>query len=248
MNSEKRERLLEELEDARMKLLMDEYAEAEGDRLLREFEEAKANGALPEVPVDLDEKCRKIINQSFAAKRRENIHRMVLHGVAKAAAWVMIILGIGATTVMSVEALRIPVLNFFLETQKGYSATSFDSNDTKIDIHQSVLERLKSTRTPSGFTLAKLEEKESGIIRCYYTNKEDGVINIEVVPAQGRVNFDIEDAAVTPTEINGHDAIIYEKEDFRLSWMDAEKGVMFNFYAVGVPQNECIRMVNYLAE
>lgn len=38
MANERKEKILDEYEDATLKLLMDEYAEADGERLWREFQ------------------------------------------------------------------------------------------------------------------------------------------------------------------------------------------------------------------
>lgn len=70
MSDQRKQQLVEQYEDLALSMLMEDYAQAEGERLLREFEEAERNGGLPEMPEELDRKCRNLIETSFAKQAR----------------------------------------------------------------------------------------------------------------------------------------------------------------------------------
>ena len=70
MSDQRKQQLVEQYEDLALSMLMEDYAQAEGERLLREFEEAERNGELPEMPEELDRKCRNLIETSFAKQAR----------------------------------------------------------------------------------------------------------------------------------------------------------------------------------
>lgn len=248
MNTESENRLQEEYEEARMKLLMAKYAEEEGDRLWQEFEEAKKNGEVPEVPEELDQKCRKIIHDAFAKERYRNTGRLILRRAAKIAACFLMVIGLSATLILSVDALRIPVLNFFVEANSKFTAASFDPNDTENDIHENLLQRLNEMPVPAGYELAYLGESETGVISCCYGNAEGKVIALEGVASAGKTSFDTEEADASPVTLNGHEGVFYENKNYRVVWTDADKQMMFDFCANGLTLDEFWELAFYISE
>lgn len=248
MNPGRRERLLEELEEAQIKLLMDEYAEAEGVLLLQEFERDKGNGSLPVISPELDQKCQKLISDAFAASSKGRSTQKILHLISKVAACFLIIIGFGAALVMSVEAFRIPVINYFMEIKPNYSAFSFDPDDTITDIHQSITEQLKCIPVPEDYERIHLGEDEKGVISCCFSNANQNVIIVEIIPTEGKAYVDTEDANSVEFMLNEHVAIFWEKDNYRISWVDAEKGVNYNLVADALTKEAIIKIANYLSE
>lgn len=248
MNTESENRLQEEYEEARMKLLMAKYAEEEGDRLWQEFEEAKKNGEVPEVPEELDQKCRKIIHGAFAKERYRITGRLILRRAAKIAACFLMVIGLSATLILSVDALRIPVLNFFVEANSKFTAISFDPNDTVTEIHQNVLQRLKAMPVPAGYELAYLGESETGVISCCYQNADGNVITLEGIASTGKTSFDTEEADASLVMLNGHEGMFYENKNYRVVWTDADKQMMFDFCANGPTLDEFWELAFYISE
>lgn len=70
MNDRQRQQLVEQCEEAELTLLMYDYAREEGRQLAKEYDEAQENGTLPEVPEELDRKCRALIDGTFAKMER----------------------------------------------------------------------------------------------------------------------------------------------------------------------------------
>lgn len=124
MSENKKLELLDQYDDVTFALLMDEYAEEEGARLRKEFEEAQAAGEVSDTSDALDEKCLQMIHRDFAKKRGKDNVRKFIRMTSKVAVAVMVFLGIVTTTVMSVDALRIPMFNFIIEYFDGFAAIS----------------------------------------------------------------------------------------------------------------------------
>ncbi len=122
MSENKKLELLDQYDDVTFALLMDGYAEEEGARLRREFEEAQAAGEVSETSDALDEKCLQMIHRDFAKKRGKRNVRKFVKMTCKVAVAVMVFLGVVTTTVMSVDAFRIPVLNYIVELQSKYAS------------------------------------------------------------------------------------------------------------------------------
>lgn len=124
--------LLDQFDDAAFALMMDEYAEAEGERLRMEFEEATRSGMTPAKPDSLDEKCRKQIRREFGKQRRKEYVVRGKSVAVRAAACILVALCISATLIMSVEAFRVPFWRFLMEehgVRTDFDFTDYDTND-----------------------------------------------------------------------------------------------------------------------
>ena len=104
-----REKLMERYDDAAFALMMDEYAEAEGEAILAEFRAAAEAGELPEMPEELDKACRNTIRREYARRERRVRLRQLRRAAARVAVAVFAVIGILSTLVMSVEAWRVPL-------------------------------------------------------------------------------------------------------------------------------------------
>lgn len=248
MIDKRRERLIEEYEEAAIRLLMDEYAEIEGEALWQEFEKAVADGEVPDVPKDLDEKCRKLIDSSFSKQRRKHTLIRTTTAIARFAACFCIILGLTTVTVLSVDAFRIPVLNFFMEISSKYSSVSFDESDTTTDIHNHILERVSGAPISEGYQLAAQNMYDDGTISFLYQNENGYLITLEVRPSQGKLYYDTEDATQTDKELCGHSAIFIEKDGFRIIWTNETQDVTFDLFSNGLEENAFWKLAYYLAE
>lgn len=74
----RRERLIENYEDALFSLLMDEVAESEGKKAMEGNQRLRDNGEI-EVPVSVRQRCRRVI----AKRAVENDLRQFGHGVTR---------------------------------------------------------------------------------------------------------------------------------------------------------------------
>lgn len=115
MNDQRRERLEDAWDETALELLMDDYAEIAGSELYDEYCSDLETGNVEDLPAELDESCQEMIHASFTAesKAKKNSLNTALSHVYKAAMVVLAIFGATTILVVSVDALRVPVLNFF---------------------------------------------------------------------------------------------------------------------------------------
>ena len=99
--------LEDEFGDAALNLLLDEYSAYHGAQLVEEYQTQEKGNWFPE---ELDKACRKRIQQKI---HRQRLQKTASH-CAKAAVIMIVCLCLSITMILSVEALRIPVLNFCL--------------------------------------------------------------------------------------------------------------------------------------
>lgn len=231
MNDEYRKQLLEQREEIEMMLLMDEYLESEGAMLLKDFEEADKRGEIPEIPEDLDERCRQIIHNSFAKQEQKRTLTRITKYIGKVAVYVLLFLGVASTLVLSVDALRIPVLNFFLEQKERSSSLELDDSTP---LPEPEVDRIKfcvADILPDEYQLNSEISEENGFILLCFQNAEANTLLINVVPSEGRLGVDTENAVSTNVEINGHQGLFIEKDGYTAYWFNPDRNLTYSVYS-----------------
>lgn len=247
MNDEYRKQLIEQYEDAALALLMDEYAETDGERLQRDFEAAEQAGAVPDVPDALDRKCRQLIQNSFNKQKRNAQLRKLSRSAVKAAAFLMILLGLATTMVLSVDALRTPVLRFFLRHEEQYTSITFSEPTASLTPEEQILEKIRSAPIPEGYALTKQEINNGIIMLSFCENALGKEIWIEAFPASGVLNVDSEDAEYTETTINGYQAFYIEKDGYCITWCDDNLQTVFTLRANGLSKDDFWKLASALS-
>ena len=247
MRDEHRQQLVEQYEEAAISLLMDEYAEADGARLLQEYEAAVRNKDLPEIPVDLDEKCRKLIEKSFTKQEHKLRINRVRRIAAKAAVVVLTLFGLSTITVLSVDALRIPVLNFLMDQSGRYSTGAFDNNiDTEDAAADSTVIQFENN-LPDGYEVVQYDFGDtSGLVLC--VNKENNIIYLEVDRTTGGLNVDTEDSEYKELDFHGYSAAFQDKEGYSLMWLDDQRQTVYTLFANGLEESIFWRLAYAIAE
>lgn len=239
-----RQELLNQYDDAAFALLMDEYAEEEGALLLKEFNEAMASGNVPEIPQNLDRKCRQVIQQNFAKQRNKDNAKKILRLTGKAAVYVFVLLGLSLTTILSVEALRIPFLNYFIQDQDRSSVITFTdqtvphSNTDNGDPLEGLL--------PDNYVQADFENND-GMIYSVYTDDNGNFAMFDMSTADGKYFYDSEDATCTNTQLLNFEAIYRNAEDLQMIWIDEEKQIVYSFSATEMTESNFLEICNSLA-
>ncbi len=237
MSDEHRKALIEEYEEAALKLLMDEYAEAEGDRLIREFEEAEKRGEIEEIPESLDKKCRAIIQDSFAKQARKKRIKKSFKVLGKVAVMVFVFLGVAAATVLSVEALRVPVLNYILQHSERYSSITLnEQNETLYTEIENIKERL-SYCVPEQYDLVAETISNHNTMELLYQDQDNHEISLLIAFESGQVFIDDENVEMESVTLNGKEAFFVEKGGLQLIWSNAEKNVSYNLFADALDQD-----------
>lgn len=247
MMDQRRQQLIEQYEDAALSLLMDDYANEEGERLLKEFEEAKNNGELPEMPAELDAKCRKLIDQTFAKMERKAHLKRIGQSVAKAAVLTLVLLGTVSAMAMSVEAFRVPIFNIVLHISEEYSSLfDGDSNESKTQIQNK--KELLGAIIPKGYSLIIDECEEDGSESTCYQDADGNIILLDTYPYTGISNVDTEHAESRRVKLLDYDALLLIENGYRIIWIDPDVNKTFDLSATGLNLEHFLRLASALAE
>lgn len=245
MSENKKLELLDQYDDVTFALLMDEYAEEEGARLRKEFEEAQAAGEVTDTSDALDEKCLQMIHRDFAKKRGKDNIRKIIRMTSKVAVAVMVFFGVAATTIMSVDAWRLPVLNFIITHTDNSSVIHFEGNaNTAHSTEEFPIEFL-----PKGYEEVH-SEISNGLLTCMYSNSNGNLFLFDMTTMDGKFAYDSEEAIVEERVVLDCAALYIKKENvLQLVWFDEDTQIAFNCIADGLHEDEfnelCINIAEY---
>ena len=210
---------------------MEEY------KILKEYEEAKQNGTLPEMPEELDAKCRDLIDEAFGSARCRSRLKRIGAAVAKAAMVVLILLGLSTVTVLSVDAFRVPVLNFLIDESGKYGAVVIGGDSSQLASDPDSVEEMFEKAIPAGYWLDNrfLDDSQGSIT---YTNEEGHFLSLAIDSAENSMKVDTEGIEFTPVEFGDYSAVFWEKNGYHVMWLDSEKQMVYRLWASHLTEND----------
>ena len=234
-----REKLMERYDDAAFALMMDEYAEAEGEAILAEFRAAAEAGELPEMPEELDKACRNTIRREYARRERRVRLRQLRRAAARVAVAVFAVIGILSTIVMSVEAWREPFFGLIMQDKGNFLQILQKTPDNDIQETTDNGVQRNKIHIAAETIFGKMIPREYGIITdtitenvtilTYGAGEEDEyILQLYISPAGGEVQLDTEEAACTMIMLGDYDALLIEEPPgCMVFWENQEYGVYF---------------------
>lgn len=247
MDDNRRKQLLEQYEDVALSLLMDDYANDAGKCLLQEFEDAQKNGDLGAIPPELDKKCRQLINETLAKQGRMFQLKRISNSLVRVAVVALVVLGFFTMTVLSVDAFRIPVLNFLMDQSGRYSTLVFDTNtSTDTNIATRIVSQFEAN-IPAGYEVVQNTFNGiSGTVYCLSENANS--IYIEVTKTEHGINVDTEDVAFIELDFFNYTAVFQDKEGFYLMWLDDSNHTVYTLFANGIDIDTFWKLAYTIAE
>jgi len=201
----KREKLLEQYEDALFSLLMDEFAESEGKAALEENERLKADPNFV-VPKELQQRCRRTISHYFA------LIAMLLFTMAFATS----------------TDFRIKTLNWIIEVFDDRTEFSFVEQES-IDNIKNQGKEVVVEWIPEGFSQCNQSENKFAF-RMDYCSDDGEEFSIAVFDGTNmKFGVDTEDAEVESVDIQGEEGIMASKNGIiQIAWANQELHSYFN--------------------
>lgn len=239
----RREQLEEQFSDAALLLLMDEYAEAHGAMLWNDYEENNSS-----IPEQLDKTCQMQIQKLYKETKKSALLRRTVYRAGKIAAAILIVFSLSVNLILSVEAIRVPLLNLCIKTQKYFSNITFPGEqDADSEADKDVVDFPLSV--PKGFTLFHKDHNHDDYAYIYedstlflaYQNQDGHYFMFHTLPAQGSLSIDTEDAEAVEFLLNGMQAIqICQESDhaLRTIWVDPERQRLFDVSSNGMTEED----------
>jgi len=220
-NSSERKKLYEEYEDSLFKLIMHDVADKEGQLLLEEKERLKnypqflpSQEAVQKFSQQLDAQLKK--PRAYARRRR------IGQALNRAAVAMLIVLVVFFTTVATVEAVRVRVLNFLMDIQQEYtsfqlkdSGSGSEGGNATIDWSQAYV----PTYIPEGFEVSATSQNEN-YKKVEFKNFQGSLITYMELSAGHKPALDTENASIfEAVTINGHEGTLVVKNSLvTINW------------------------------
>lgn len=238
MRDDRKEMLTEQYEEAWFDLMLDQYAEEEGNRLLEEYRQAAPATVSPE----LDRKCREAAQKVFKYHDRKLSLRSTARRAGRAAVICLVTLGLCATMVMSVDAMRIPTLEFFTKQYEKFT-TITKPNDPQWPIPENMLNDGSPLAgvIPNTFELLNNNEAPNGTILVSYKGPDAQFISFSRSTLNGTLNLDTEGAQCKPTKVLDFDGqVVIKGEKITIYWIDPVQEYTFRISTQNMTEEETL--------
>ena len=232
--SQNSEKLYEQYADAAAALVMDRYLAALAEYLAAE------DCAPVEIGAELDAKCRRHIKKGLAKRRRRRFGKRLLRALGIGAGVLLLLLGVFAVLVSTVESVRVPVVNYFIDKRESYLEISGAEQGQRA-AQPSASGDVLADLVPPGYELQMFDTAATGDVAIIYAAPQGGQIAYFASPPSGTVQIDTEDAVTEDVTISGREAMLIEKNGFTVVWF-GEDGAVCRLFADALSREEILAM------
>ena len=195
-----------------------------------------------EFPNELDTRCRAMIKKECALNKRRKHLQSFAKCLRYAASVVIVLLALSSILFVSVEAIRVPIINYYISLNEGHlevGASDEMSKNQTINIDWSdPLARL----IPNDYSLSVCDGDYSSQLVAIYDNPQNDSIFFSIDPADSTKKVDTEDAQkVEKCIVAGYEAVIVVKNNnTTLVWQYEAIGKTFLITANSLSEIEMI--------
>lgn len=209
-----RKKLYEEYEDSLFKLIMHDAAEKEGKLFLEEKEKLK-NAAESLPSAEAFKRFRQQLDAHFKKPQAYARRQRILKALNRFAVAMLVVIVLLFTTVASVEALRVKVLNFLMDIQPEYTSFELKDNDNGSDGGSSTIDWHKAyvpTYIPAGYEISDISNGKL-LRKIEFKNQQGSFITYTELSEGNKPALDTENASAFETvSINGHEGTLVVKD------------------------------------
>ena len=215
-----REKLQENYEDSVLALLMDEFAESEGQRYIEENDRLRQDPSAA-VPEEVEKRALQVIDKAFSRKDRAHASGKILHFLGRLAiAAVIAALLFGAAFALS-ETVRTGTLNFLMQMDERIATWQFTRDEGAEFSEPSGALEIVIDWLPEGYTTSRYNAITQVDIVVDCTNDSGGLISVSVHESEKGMHYlDLEDADYhTEVVVNDCEGMVIQKGDtLRIYW------------------------------
>ena len=180
--------------------------------------------AEPEENITFSPEHEKKMKKLFQKERRSVFRKKSAKYSKRAALFLVGAVLISSVTIMSVEAWRVRVLNYFLNIAQERTEMKW-SDENKGDSYAT--DEVTLGYIPHGFELERSVPKREGLSLTFRKNELS--FHVSIYPLRGSLGFDTEDAEIKKVSINGAEGVLSIKENVTiLVWNDTESAYLIN--------------------
>ncbi len=248
MNNQEKNAAYEKYVDASVALFMEHYSAALTEQVKQNI---KTFDAVP-VPEELDQKCRKLIRKECAKRKSRLFFKSLGKGLSYVAILMVVLLSMSSALFVTVEAVRIPIINFYIEHGDGYWVITGDGENSVGNpgpLNNVVFDERDPLNglVPSEYALERYIELNNGTTAMYQNGEGHTLIFTQTMNSN-QLTIDTEDAEYTKElDIIGYDAVLVKTKKMKLVWLDSHRAVMCTLIADSLSEEEIISLAEQLA-
>lgn len=218
-----KDKIIDEIGELKLKLAMTLYAEYEGKQLLKENEALK-NDPFYQPSEEAMNKFKKLLNRHYFLKKASNLLSSPFRNLNRVAAAFSIIFILFLTSVFTVQAVRVKVLNLFISMQDKYTEIRVTPKEDSVignNLYVNWDNAYAPTDIPEGYRIQNLINGKN-FKSIEYGNKNQDIIQFQQSIGDWHINVDTEDAnRVEKISIQGHEGLLVEKNGLiTVVWSD----------------------------
>lgn len=237
----KHEKLQEQYEDALFALLMEEFAAEEGKSALEENERLKRDPAF-DVPPDVRQRCLKTIAKTCTKQSLRRTGKSFCKVFTKVAVVATVCMLLFTTAIAVSPTLRATTFNLIISAFEDRTELWLEdsTNDSGPD-------HVSAGWLPNGYQLME-EEKNTFQIRNIYGDQNSNSVFVNVLRRSSNVvGVDTEKADVETADINGHFAMIIQKDNIsQVVWANETLGYQVVIESESLPSDSLMKIAENL--
>lgn len=237
--------------DAATALFMEYYSSEMGESIRKEMEEGKIESIA--FPKDLDDRCRALIEKECTIRHRKNLWSGLAKGLRYAASFVIILLAAASILFVSVEAVRIPIIDYYVERSEGYWVISqgspsdgIDHNDPEVfDVSDPLAGLL-----PAEYHLVMSDGDSVNQLVAIYEKSPGCEVFFSTASSDSSAQIDSEGAQTSQVyQISGKDVVlVIEDATSRIAWIDEDFSTTFTLIATDMSSDDLLSIAEQLIE
>lgn len=149
-----------------------------------------------------------------------------------------------ATTVMSVDALRVPVINFLMDASEKYSRIQFDNEATNSVSEDNQYVAKLEDNVPEGYWCEekRITSESYGSVR--YLDHHNDYIFLNFFPTSTDRVVDAENIEYESIEIGPYFVAVGEKNGYSAIWTDLDNKVAYSLYVKGLNFESFLKIIH----
>lgn len=228
--------------DATVALFMEYYSAARAEDM---HEKLVGNEKIKVAfPSALDERCRVLIKKEHARRQRKQRIKSLAKGFRYAASFGIILLALASVLFVSVEAIREPIINYYISLSDKYLEISHSGNVDISNANSIDWKDPLAKLVPKGYTLSMQYENQQGSVVAIYDNETSESIFFMLDPVNDIKRIDTENAQnIRSLQIAGCDGVLIAKNgEVTIAWGSEQLNKTFSITSTILSETEVINI------
>ena len=250
MNKDIDQAVYERYIDAATALFMELYSSEMGESIRKEMEN-DYNEAYS-FPKELDDRCRELIKKECSSRQRKHHMRGFVKGLRYAASFAVILLAVASILFVSVDAVRIPIIDYYVERSNGYwiFSESSTADNSQNDLRESTFDYSDPLAglLPEEYQLVVSDGDSIFNFVAIYDNATGSEVFFSAESSGSSIQIDSEGAQISQTyQLAGKDVVlVVEDTNIRLAWIDEGLSTTFTLIAANMDSESLLNIAEQL--